>query len=132
MRPSDKTFGDPDLEEWNKVAVRRFDVIKPILAEHLQNLITEFDRIKIWHLSCGSEIRFWQRLTTYQRMSQDCRKSLSTYITTSSIDNFYPQRHLESSGLLFKRKKQYLVTNGFSAPVCDCVLQLVVCVLSIT
>ena len=33
---------------------------------------------EIWHFCCGSRIRFWQRLTTYQRMSWNCRKSLST------------------------------------------------------
>ena len=32
------------LEEWNQTDSSRFDVIKPILVEHLENLITEFDR----------------------------------------------------------------------------------------
>ena len=31
------------LEEWNQTDSSRFDVIKPILVEHLVNLITEFD-----------------------------------------------------------------------------------------
>ena len=33
-----------NLEEWNQTDSSRFDVIKPILVEHLENLITEFDR----------------------------------------------------------------------------------------
>ena len=32
------------LEEWNQIAISRYDVIKPSLMEHLKNLITEFDR----------------------------------------------------------------------------------------
>ena len=32
------------LEEWNQIAISRLDIIKPILMEHLENLITEFDR----------------------------------------------------------------------------------------
>ena len=31
------------LEKWNQTDSSRFDVIKPILVEHLENLITEFD-----------------------------------------------------------------------------------------
>ena len=30
------------LEEWNQTDSSRFDVIKPILVAHLENLITEF------------------------------------------------------------------------------------------
>ena len=32
------------LEEWHQNDSSRFDVIKLILVEHLENLITEFDR----------------------------------------------------------------------------------------
>ena len=32
------------LEEWNQTDCSRFHVIKPVLVEHLENLITEFDR----------------------------------------------------------------------------------------
>ena len=32
------------LEEWNQIAINRLDVIKPFLMEHLEKLITEFDR----------------------------------------------------------------------------------------
>ena len=32
------------LEEWNQTDSSKFDVIKPILVEHLENLITKFDR----------------------------------------------------------------------------------------
>ena len=32
------------LEEWNQTDSGRFDVIKPILVEHLENLIMAFDR----------------------------------------------------------------------------------------
>ena len=32
------------LEEWNQTDSSRFDVIKPILVERLENLITAFDR----------------------------------------------------------------------------------------
>ena len=32
------------LEERNQIAISRFDVIKHILMEHLENLITEFNR----------------------------------------------------------------------------------------
>ena len=31
-------------KEWNQTDSSRFDVIKPILVEHLENLMTEFDR----------------------------------------------------------------------------------------
>jgi len=30
-------------EEWNQIAISRFDATKSILVEHLENLITEFD-----------------------------------------------------------------------------------------
>ena len=29
------------LEEWSKITISMFDVIKPVLVEHLENLITE-------------------------------------------------------------------------------------------
>ena len=32
------------LKEWNQIAINRLDVIKPFLVEHLEKLITEFDR----------------------------------------------------------------------------------------
>jgi len=32
------------LEKWNQIAISRLDIIKPILMEHLENLITEFNR----------------------------------------------------------------------------------------
>ena len=32
------------LEEWNQIAISRIDVIKPILMEHLENLIMKFNR----------------------------------------------------------------------------------------
>ena len=38
------SFMNEYLEEWNQTDGSRFDVIKPILVEHLKNLITEFDR----------------------------------------------------------------------------------------
>ena len=37
-------FMNEYLEEWNQTDGSRFDVIKPILVEHLENLITKFDR----------------------------------------------------------------------------------------
>ena len=76
--------------------------------EHLENLSPSLiaeSRTEIWHLSCGSGIRFWQRLTTYQRMFLDRRKSLSINITTSFIEIFCPQCQLENSGLWSKKKR---------------------------
>jgi len=32
------------LKEWNQIGISRFDVIKPIPAEDLENLLTVFDR----------------------------------------------------------------------------------------
>ena len=38
--PSTKEY----LKEWNQIPISRFDVIQLFLVEHLENLITEFDR----------------------------------------------------------------------------------------
>ena len=46
------------LEEWNQTDSSRFDVIKPILVEHLKNLITEFDR---YLLDINLEAQLWVR-----------------------------------------------------------------------
>ena len=46
------------LEEWNQTDSSRFDVIKPILVEHLENLITEFDR---YLLDINLEAELWVR-----------------------------------------------------------------------
>ena len=46
------------LEEWNQTDSSRIDVIKPILVEHLENLITEFNR---YLLDINLEAQLWVR-----------------------------------------------------------------------
>ena len=67
------------LQEWNQTDSSRFDVIKPILVEHLENLITKFDR---YLLDINLEAQLWVRnsfLAKVDNLSenlQGCRKSL--------------------------------------------------------
>ena len=97
------------LEEWNQTDSSRFDVIKPILVEHLENLITEFDcYLPVINL----ETHLWVRnpfLVKVDNLSEDVaglQEELIDLHDDSSIDNFYPQHHLESSGPQLKRKSQ--------------------------
>ena len=47
-----------ESEEWNQTDSSRFDVIKPILVEHFENLITEFDR---YLLDINLKAQLWVR-----------------------------------------------------------------------
>ena len=46
------------LEEWNQTDSSKFDVIKPILVEHFENLMTEFDR---YFLNVNLGAQLWVR-----------------------------------------------------------------------
>ena len=59
------------LEEWNQTDSSRYDVIKPILVEHLENLITEFDR---YLPNINLEAQLWIRnpfLSMVDNLSED-------------------------------------------------------------
>ena len=59
------------LEERNQTDIGRFDVIKPILVEHLENLITEFDR---YLPDINLEAHLWARnpfLAKVDNLSED-------------------------------------------------------------
>ena len=59
------------LEEWNQADSSRFDVIKPILVEHFENLIKEFDR---YFSDINLEAQLWVRnpfLEKVDNLSED-------------------------------------------------------------
>ena len=59
------------LEEWNQTDSSRFNVIKPILVEHLENIITEFN---CYLSDMNLEARLWIRnsfLTKVDNLSED-------------------------------------------------------------
>ena len=64
-------FMNEYLEEWNQTDGSRFNVIKPILVEHLKNLITEFDR---YIPDINLETQLWVRnpfLAKVDNLSED-------------------------------------------------------------
>ena len=59
------------LKEWNQTDSSRFDVIKPILVEHLENLIVKFDR---YLPDINLEAQLWVRnpsLAKVDNLSED-------------------------------------------------------------
>ena len=91
------------LEEWNQTDSSRFDVIKRILVEHLENLITEFDR---YLPDINLEAHLWVRnpfLAKADKLSEDVAGLQEELIdlhhdqfhrqllSTASLGEFWPQ-----------------------------------------
>ena len=102
------------LEEWNLTDSSRFDVIKPILVEHLENLITEFDR---YLLNIKLEAQLWVRnpfLAKVDNLSENF-VGLQEELIDLHHDQFHPQllsmASLGEFWISVKRKSQYAVTK---------------------
>ena len=78
------------LEERNQTDSSRFDVIKPILVEHLENLITEFDR---YLPKINLEAQLWVRnlfLAKVDNLSEDV-EGLQEELIDLQHDQFHRQ-----------------------------------------
>ena len=79
------------LKEWNQTDSSRFDVIKPILVEHLENLIMEFHR---YLRDINSEAQLWVRnpfLSKVDNLSEDVA-GLQEELIDLHHDQFHQQR----------------------------------------
>lgn len=76
-------------ETWEDDKISASDAIKPVLVNHLENLIIELDE----HFSPSTKLRIRSTLRWMAsvEMSVDCRRSSSNYITMSSIYNCKPK-----------------------------------------
>ena len=93
------------LEEWNKITVSTFDIIKHVLVEHLENLIVEIDcYIPDRNLASQQWVKnsFQAKVDNLSKDVPGLQEELIDCIMTSSVDNFSPQHYLESSELLSK------------------------------
>ena len=78
-------------DDWQDDEVGAVKNIKPTLLDHLEKLITEFDRYyqtTILLLSTGSETRSKQPSMMSAKMFSDCKKSLLISTTMSLIGSF--------------------------------------------
>ena len=122
------------LEEWNQTDSCRFDVIKPTLVEHLENLITEFD---CYLPDINLEAHLWVRnpfLAKVDNLSQDVAGLQEELIdlhhdqfhrqllSTASLGEFWtsvkkekPIIGNEAMTFLLPFSTTYLCEQGFSA-----------------
>jgi len=111
------------LEEWNQIAISRIDVIKPILMEHLENLIMEFNRY-IPDRNLASQV--WVRnpfLAKVDNLLKDVA-GLQEELIDLHHDEFHRQlSSTVSLGELWtsvKKEKPIIGNEAMtSAPVCD-------------
>ena len=122
------------LEERNQTDISRFVAIKPILVEHLENIITEFDR---YLPDVNLEAHLWVRnpfLVKVENLSEDVAELLEVLIdlhhdqfhrqllSTASLGEFWtsvkkekPITSNQAMTFLLPFSTTYLCEQGFSA-----------------